>query len=71
MIFKPFKEITLPVMGNGNLRIWGSGSEPDLDFGKQMVKTAIDHGITLFDCAYVYGKDGACEKVRQYCQKSS
>jgi predicted aldo/keto reductase-like oxidoreductase len=58
MIYKPFKEITLPALGMGAMR-------PSVGniTGKDIIDCVISNGINYFDTAYVYGKDGDSEKV--------
>ena len=48
---------------NGGLGCNNFGSRIDLGRAKEVVAAALDAGITLFDTADVYGRDGASEEM--------
>jgi len=66
MIYKPFKEISLPALGMGVMRLSVQSDKEDQSNDRtksvDMINCAMANGINFFDTAYSYGKDGESEK---------
>ena len=49
-----FKNITLPLLGMGSMRLPQSGVDPDLDKTQEIVDYCFSQGVNYFDTAYFY-----------------
>ena len=59
-----------PKLGFGLMRLPTMPGEPDridIEQTKTMVDMFMEAGLTYFDTAFVYGKDGASEKAARAC----
>ena len=56
MLYQPFQEVKLSVLGMGNMRLptQGQGGPIDEEKAREIIEYAYRHGVNYFDTAYRY-----------------